>query len=137
METPGVAKIVSLAQIVLETALLSSLVPPKAKAGVRTGALFSIRRQTEGTFKGWPGDGKTAHSGTQSKLFLPSWQGPKMNSEVRAEVSRGSLPALVRQMPWAGLSPPAGAGGGASEGGGGSTAALQEFGKAPPPPVGT
>lgn len=28
--------------------------------------------QTEGTFKGWPRDGKTAHSGTQSRLFPTS-----------------------------------------------------------------
>ena len=33
---------------------------PKAKPGARTEALFSIWRQTEETFKGWLGDGKTA-----------------------------------------------------------------------------
>lgn len=35
------------------------------------GIVFYLE-QTEGTFKGWPGDGKTAHSGIQSRLFLIS-----------------------------------------------------------------
>ena len=81
---PRKTKIASLAQIIFLTALLSFLVLPKAKPGVRTEALFSIWRQTEGTFKGWLGDGKTAHSRTQSGLFLTSWGSMKMNGEVRA-----------------------------------------------------
>lgn len=106
-----------------------------AKAGARTEALFSICRQTEGTFKGWPGDGKTAHSGTQSRLFLTSWWGPKMNSEVSAGVSGlsplgetsttgwaspGCAVCLQRELP--------------GDGGRGGTAALWEFGEGVPHP---
>lgn len=75
---------------------------PKAKLGARTEALFSIWRQTEGTFKGWLGDGKTAHSRTRSGLFLASWWSANMNGEVRAGGLRRSLPALVRQVSEAG-----------------------------------
>lgn len=75
--------------------------PPKAKPGARTEALFSIWRQTEGTFKAWPGDGKTAHSGIQSRLFLTSWRGLKMNSRVSTGGS-GGLSRLVGQGPVAG-----------------------------------
>lgn len=82
-------KVAPLAQIIFIMALLSFVVLPKATPAVRTEALFSAWRQTEGTF----GDRKTAHSRTQSRLFLTSWQGVK-TSQGQNRVSQEVL------LPW-------------------------------------